>query len=158
MKLQYTITIHRYPDDKKRKNEIRMDVLHTQVNGKPVVSTYDYCCDAMANAFDYDHITISYDKRNFHVKRDKQSEILKEPVVCLKTFDEIYDYDSGLDEYNLPIKFCPFCAEEIIFELTEKKKITHACKKITRSYESCEDETKEEIIFSKLEKILGEKK
>ncbi len=153
MKLQYNIVIHHYPDDKKRKNQTLMGISWRKENDKPVSGEFNYCCSDMAEAFSIGYITTVTDKRNFHIKRDKQSEILKEPVVCLKTFDDVYDYDSVLDEYNLPIKFCPFCAEEIIFELTEKKKITHACKKITRSYESCEDETKEGIIFSKREKI-----
>lgn len=153
MKLQYTITIHHYPDDKKKKNETLISVFYKQVNGKTVQYSYDYCCDAMANAFDYDHITISYDKRNFHVKGDERLEQLKEPVLCLKSFDENFDYEHGLDEQNLPIKFCPFCAEEIIFELSKKKKVTHTCKKIKRTYEECQDQIEEEIIFSKGEKF-----
>jgi len=152
MKLQYYIEIHCYPDDEKKKNQTLLEIHWRKENGKTVSGEFNYCCSDMKKAFSVGYITTAISKIHFRVQRDERSESLKEPVACLKTFDEDYDYESGLDEYNLPIKFCPFCAEEIIFELVEKKKITHTCKKIIKSYESCDDETKEEIIFSKTEK------
>ena len=151
MNLEYSINIHHYPDDKKQNNRTVMGVLYKKENGKTIPREYDYCCDGMKSAFDYGHVTIAYDQRNFHVKYYEKSKHLKEPTLCLKSFDETFDYDSGLDEENLPIKFCPFCSEEIIFELIEKKKITHRCKKVTKTYEECEDKREEEILFSKKE-------
>ena len=153
MKLYYKIHIHRYPDDKKQNNRTVFGVLYKKENGKPVSGKYDYCCSEMKTAFDYGHIVIRHDKRNFHVKYDEKSQQLKEPVLCLKSFDESFDYDSGPDEDNLPILFCPFCAEKIIFELVEKKKITHTCKKTSRTIEECKDQKEEETIFTKKEKI-----
>jgi len=125
MNLQYSIEIHSYPDDKNRKNKTIIYTPYKQVVGELDSDKYNYCCDEMKKAFYHDHVTISYNRRNFHVKYGEQSEILKEPVICLKTFDEDFDYEYGLEEYNLPIKFCPFCAKEITCELIEKKKITH---------------------------------
>ncbi len=154
MNLQYAIMIHRYPDEKKRRNETLSSIVHGKPRDNEGPVQYPYCCSEMESAFKRGHITIAHDQRNFYVKYEERSKKLKEPAVCLKTFDEDHDYDSSLDEYNMPISFCPFCSEKITFELIEKKKITHTCKKIEKRYQECIDEKKVDIVFSKIE---GEK-
>jgi len=150
LKIRYKIHIHRYPDDKKQKNRTSIVTAWKAKNSKYVENQWDFCCDSFEQAISYGYIVIVTDKNNFyHIKYDERKEELKQPVVCLRTFDEqsgSRDWDEALDEWNLPIQNCPFCTAKIETELVEKKKITHTCKKVQKTYESCEDETTEEII------------
>ena len=151
MNIQYGITIHRYLDDKKRKNSIDFKVFFKPQKDKSTLREYYSCCDEMRDGVAYGHIGIAHNKYNFHTRYEEKQELLKEPILCLTAYTEPVDYDDGSEKEYLPIKFCPFCSKEITFELIEKKKITHTCKKVTKSYESCNDETEEEIVFSKKE-------
>ena len=150
MKLKYKIAIHRYPDDRKRKNSTHIITSwKSKETDKYSETQFEYCCDSFKEAVGWGYIVIVTDKRNFnHIKYDQRKESFKEPVICLRTFDEQsgYDRDEGMDEWNMPISNCPFCASKIETELVEKKRITHTCKKVKKMYESCEDQVEEEII------------
>ena len=104
----------------------------------------------MKTAVGFGYVTIATDKQNFnHIKYDERKEKFEKPVICLKTFDESTGYDRGyepVDEWNIPISNCPFCSAKIEIELVEKKRITHTCKKTSRTIEESEDQTSEEIL------------
>jgi len=147
LKLRYKIYIHRYPDDKKRNNQTIIITSWKTKKSEYHENQIDFCCDSFKQAVGYGYIVIVTNKQNFqHLKYDERKEEFKEPVICLRTFDEQsgYDRDEGLDEWNLPISNCPFCTAKIETELVEKKRITHTCKKVKKTYESCEDEVTEE--------------
>ncbi len=149
MKLYYKIHIHRYPDDKKRNNIHHIITSWKTAKSKYSETQFDYCCENMKTVVGYGYVTIVTDKRNFnHIKYEERKEKFKEPVICLRTFDESsgYERDESIDEWNMPISNCPFCGAKIEIELVEKKRITHTCKKTSRIIEECEDQTTEEII------------
>jgi len=151
MKLLYKIHIHRYPDDKKRKNTTHIITAWKTANSKYEYgeTQFDYCCENMKTAVGFGYVIIATDKRNFnHIKYDERRGKFGEPVICLRTFDESsgYDRDESIDEWNMPISNCPFCSAKIEIELVEKKRITHTCKKTSRVVEECEDQTTEEIL------------
>lgn len=154
MKLSYKIHTHRYPGDKKRKNQIMIITSWKTDKSKYSENQFEYCCDKIKTAIGYGYIIIATNKENFkHIKYDQRKETLREPIICLKTFDDTdimtLDRDESPAEMNIPISHCPFCTAKIIIECIEKKKITHVCKKVKKSYEECEDNTTEEITFTK---------
>ena len=147
MKVNYKIEIHK----RKGKNNDTMLILswRDRKSDKWAVRHEDYCCDAMKDAVDQGFITIERNKQNFRgVKYDERNVKLKEPLVCLNSMNDGGFGDEGCphEEMVLPITNCPFCTALIVYNLVEKKRITHICKKIKHTYEECEDQTKEEIL------------
>ena len=149
MKLSYKIHIHRHPDNKKKKNQIMLITSWKPDKSKYHETQIEYCCDEMKQAVDRGYIIVATNKQNFnHIKYEERKKPLQEPLICLRTFDEMsgWNRDESPEEFNLPISHCPFCTENIKIECVEKKLITHTCKKVTKKYESCEDQTREEIL------------
>ncbi len=146
MKVNYKIEIHRR--EKKKNDTILKLSWKNKKSDRWAVRHEDFCCDAMKNAMDHGFITIEINKQNFRdVKYDQKYNKLKEPVVCLNSMNE-HGFDEGCphEEMVLPITNCPFCTALIVYNLVEKKRITHICKKVKHTYEECEDQTKEEIL------------
>ena len=150
MKIGYKIEVHRF-EDKKKKNETHLKIMWKVGKGDDNWgSNIEYCCDEMKkHTQGYEaFLGIAIRGTDFvNLKYDERYKPLSEPVVTLNNMDD-NGYGDGCshNEVHLPIKFCPFCAEEITVELLEKKKITHKCKKITKTYEECEDIVTEEIV------------
>lgn len=149
MKLSYKIHIHRYPDDRTRKNTTHIITGWLKKGDEYAKTKYKFCCPQIEKAVNYGYIVIAVTQLNFnHIKYKERKDELTAPVICLRTFDETscYDIDDSLDEFNMPISNCPFCTAKIEIILVEKKRITHKCKKSSRMVEECEDTTTEEII------------
>lgn len=147
MKLKYKVEIHR------RKGEKNKTVFKWHWKNKKsdeyAKPQLEYCCEQMEYAFNHGFIGIEIDQRNMqHIKYNDRYKALKEPMICLTTFNENGFGDDGCphEEQVLEIKNCPFCQKPIEKEIIEKKRVTHECIKKTVKVEECEDKVTEEIL------------
>ena len=146
MKVRYKVEIHRR---KGQKNETKFSWhWKTKKSDKYASSQIDFCCDEMKNAYDQGFITIPYVNHDrIDMKYDERREKATEPIVCLHSMNEDgYGESCPHNDAVLPIKHCPFCTAKIETELVEKKRITHECKMVKKTYEECEDKVTEEIL------------
>jgi len=148
MKVQYKQEIHRR---KGKKNDTHLRFSWKDNPKDDWGSRHEiYCCDEMKQAVSHGFITVESTKTNFiGIKWNEKEERLKVPLVCLSTMNENggdFNDDCPHEEEVLPIKHCPFCTAEITTECLEKKRITHTCKKVQKTYEECEDKVEEEIL------------
>ncbi|MCJ8306523.1 MAG: hypothetical protein HRU07_05675 [Nitrosopumilus sp.] len=79
MKLSYKIHIHRYPDDKKRKNQTMIITGWKTDKSKYAENQFEFCCDGIKKAVDYGYIIITTNKNNFqHIKYEERKEKFKD--------------------------------------------------------------------------------
>lgn len=147
MKLKYKLEIHKRKGEK-NKNVIRWHWKNKK-SDKYALPQIEYCCVEIEKAIGHGFISIETTQTTLvDIKYDERSYMLKEPSVCLSTYSEDGFNDDGCphEEKTIAITRCPFCAAPITTELVEKKRVTHECKKVKKTYEECEDKVTEEIL------------